>query len=63
MTNWGRLVITNWGTVYYKLGQVLQIRAMFIANWGRYYKLGQGLLQIGAGITHWRNILQIRTQQ
>ena len=55
MTNWGRLVITNWDTVYYKLGQVLQIREMFIANWGRYNKLWRDLLQIGADITHWRN--------
>ena len=30
---------------YYKIGQLLQIWAMFITNWGRYYKLGQ-LLQI-----------------
>ena len=26
---------------YYKLGQVLQIGAKFITNWGRYYKLEQ----------------------
>ena len=26
-------VITNWGKMYYKLGQVLQIRAI-ITNWG-----------------------------
>ena len=41
---------------YYNLGKtllqieaasLLQIRAKFITNWGRYYKLGQ-LLQIGA---------------
>ena len=31
----------------YKLGQLLQIWAKFITNWGRHYKLGQ-LLQIGA---------------
>ena len=33
--------ITNWGKVYYKLGQVLQIGAKFITNWGMYYKLEQ----------------------
>ena len=26
-------VVTNWGKMYYKLGQVLQIRAI-ITNWG-----------------------------
>ena len=28
-----RAAITNWGKIYYKLGKVLQIRAI-IANWG-----------------------------
>ena len=28
-----RAAITNWGKMYYKLGQVLQIRAI-ITNWG-----------------------------
>ena len=36
------VVITNWGTVYYKLGKVLQIRSMFIAN--------------GAGVTTWDKV-------
>ena len=27
------ITITNWGKMYYKLGQVLQIRAI-ITNWG-----------------------------
>ena len=49
-------VITNQGKVYYKMGQLFGI-----TNWGRsyyklgqlsYYKLGQALLQIGAGITN-----------
>ena len=70
------LVITNWGKGVLQIGAVfllqigaaflLQIRARFIANWGRYYKLGQSLLQIGAGITNWgkvyyklRQVLQI----
>ena len=37
------------GQNYYKSGQLqlLQIGAIVIPNWGRYYKLGQ-LLQIGA---------------
>ena len=47
MTNWGRLVITNWDTVYYKLGQVLQIVARFITNWGRYYTLAQFIANQG----------------
>ena len=38
-----RAGITNWGKVYYKLGQVLQI--------------GAKLLQIGAGITNWSKII------
>ena len=29
-------VVTNWGKMYYKLGQVLQIRAI-ITNWGITY--------------------------
>ena len=59
--------IANWGKCYYKLvqldyhksGQLLQIRATVITNWGSYYKLGQTLiqlgqlLQIGAIITNW----------
>ena len=51
MTNWGSLVITRWGRRYYKLGQLLPIRANAIMNCGSYYKLGQALLQIGAAIT------------
>ena len=35
---------------------LLQIRAKFITNWGLYYKLEQVLIQIGAGIAHWRNV-------
>ena len=48
--------------IYYKLGQacitswssfvLLQIRASVITNWESYYKLGQNVLQIGAGITN-----------
>ena len=41
------MCIINWGNRYYKIGQLLQIGAIFITNWGRYYKLGL-LLQIGA---------------
>ena len=48
ITNSGSLVIIKWGRGYYKLGQLLQIRASVITNWGIfYYKLGQ-LIQIGA---------------
>ena len=36
VTNWGSFIITNWGKTYYKLGQVLQIRAI-IMNWGITY--------------------------
>ena len=45
VTNWGSFIIKNWRNRYYKIGQLLQIGAKFITNWGRYYKLGQ-LLQI-----------------
>ena len=46
---------------YYKLGQtllqigtasLLQIGASAVTNWGSYYKSGQNLLQIEAGITN-----------
>ena len=47
VTNWGSFIITNKGKRCYKLGQPLLIRAKYITNWDRYYKLGQ-LLQIGA---------------
>ena len=48
ITNWGSFFITNWGKCYckleqlnyYKSGQLLQIRATVITNWGNYYKLG-----------------------
>ena len=29
----GAIVVTDWGKIYYKLGQLLQIRAI-ITNWG-----------------------------
>ena len=47
---------------YYKLGQTLlqigpvsliQIGESVFKNWGRYYKLGQPLLQNRAAITNW----------
>ena len=54
ITDWGSLVVAKWSRRYYKLGQLLQIRATIITNWAaitnwskHYYKLGQ-LLQIGA---------------
>ena len=53
ITNWGSLIITNQGKFYYKSGQLLQIRATVITDWGSYYKLGQTLLQIRTAITNW----------
>ena len=50
VTNWGSFIITNQGKCCYKLGQLLQIRATVITKQGSYYKLGQNVLQIGAGI-------------
>ena len=47
VANWGSFIITICGKCCYKIGQLLQIWAKYITNWGRYYKLGQ-LLQIGA---------------
>ena len=50
---------------YYKLGKTLlqigaaslvQIRAIVVTNWGRYYKLGQSLLQNRAAITNWGEV-------
>ena len=37
---------------YYKLRQLLQIRATIITKQGSYYKLGENLSKIGAGITN-----------
>ena len=59
ITNWGSLIITNQGKFYYKSGQLLQIRATVITNWGSYYKLGQTLLQIRAAITNWGNYYKL----
>ena len=53
ISNWGSLVTTKWGRRYYKMGQLLQIRATVITNWDSYYKLRQTLLQIRAAITNW----------
>ena len=48
VTNWSSFVLLQIrANAFYKLGQLLQISAKCITNWGRYYKLGQ-LLQIGA---------------
>ena len=52
---WGKLmlqvgvffIIKNWGNCCYKLGQLLQIRAIVITKYSSYYKLGQNILQIG----------------
>ena len=32
VTNWVSFIITNWGKFYYKLGQLLQIRATVITK-------------------------------
>ena len=39
VTNWGSFIITNQGKCHYKLGQLLQIRAIVITKQGSYYKL------------------------
>ena len=59
ITNWGSLIITNQGKIYCKSGQLLQIRATVITNWGSYYKLGQTLLQIRAAIINWGNYYKL----
>ena len=41
----GQACVRNWGNFV-----LLQIRASTFTNWGSYYKLGQNVLQIGAGI-------------
>ena len=38
VTNSGSFIITNWSKFCYKLGQLLQIGAKFITNWGNCYK-------------------------
>ena len=50
--NWGKCYYILGQLNYYKSGQLLQIRATFITNWGSYYKLRQTLLQISAAITN-----------
>ena len=52
VTDWDSFIVTNWGKYCYKLGQLLQIRATVITKQESYYKLGQNLLQIGAGIAN-----------
>ena len=59
VTNWGSFIITNQGKCCYKLGQLLQIRAIFITKQGSYYKLGQNVFQIGAGITNQGNYYKV----
>ena len=50
-------VITKWGKCYYKVGQLflLQSEANCVTKWGSSFiiKVGQILLQSGAGITKW----------
>ena len=53
ITHWGSLLITKWDRRYYKVKQLLQIRATVITKCGSYYKLEQTLLQIRAAITNW----------
>ena len=53
IANWGKCYYILGQLNYYKSGQLLQIRAIVITNWGRYYKLRQTLLQIRAAITNW----------
>ena len=49
VTNWGSLVITNWGKCCYKMGQPLQIGQPLlqnradITNWGKTYYIGGGI--------------------
>ena len=51
--NWGSLLMIKWEWRYYKLGQLLQMRAAVITNWGSYYKFRKTLLQVGTIITNW----------
>ena len=68
VTNWGSFVLlkirakvvtkrssfifTNWGKCCNKLGQLLQIWTITITKENSYYKLGQNILKIGAGLTN-----------
>ena len=55
VTNWGSFVllqiranvVTNWASLLIQIGESV------FTNWGRYYKLGQPLLQNRAAITNW----------
>ena len=51
--------ITNQGKRCYKLGHLLQIRATVITKQGSYDKLGQNVLQTGAGIANQGNFYKL----
>ena len=57
----GQALLQNWGNFvnYYQSGQLLQIRATVITNWGSYYNLWQTLLQIRAAIINWGNYYKL----
>ena len=59
VTNRGSFIITNQGKFCYKMGQLLQIRATVITKQGSYYKSGQNVLQIGAGIANQGNYYKL----
>ena len=59
VTNWGSFITTNWSNCCYKLRQLLQIRPTVITKQDSYYKLGQNVLQIGAGITNQGNYYKL----
>ena len=45
---------TNWGSF-----DLLQLRTTVVTNWGNYYKLGQNVLPVGAGITNQGNYYKL----
>ena len=59
VTDWASFIITNQGKCCYKLRHLLEIRATVITKQGRYYKLGQNVLQIEVGITNQGNYYKL----
>ena len=61
VTNQGSFVLLQVRANVVTIGaaSLTQIRAIFVTNWGSYYKLGQNVLQIWAGITNQSNYYKL----
>ena len=61
VTNQGSFVLLQVRANVVTIGaaSLTQIRAIFVTNWGSFYKLGQNVLQIWAGITNQSNYYKL----